>query len=206
MTDAPVRVLGIDPGSARMGYGIIDLDGNDLTVTGYGCVETPADLPAAERLHLLHQDLTTLLDRFAPAEVAIEELFFAKNARTAIAVAQARGVAMLAAAQYGCRVVEYTPLQVKVAVVGYGKAEKIQVQHMVTVLLRLAEPPKPDDTADALAIAICHCHQRGATAGDLGGHASPRRSLPVVVPPAGLRAGAQAPGAALQTPAAGPRS
>lgn len=162
MTAEPVRVLGIDPGSARMGYGVVDMAGNDLTVVTFGCIETSPDWSAAERLHLLHQDLTTLLERFSPQEVAVEQLFFAKNARTAITVAQARGVALLAAAQFGCRIAEYTPLQVKVGVVGYGKAEKSQVQHMVTLLLQLPEPPKPDDTADALAVAICHCYRRGA--------------------------------------------
>ncbi|HEY8741532.1 MAG TPA: crossover junction endodeoxyribonuclease RuvC [Chloroflexota bacterium] len=160
MTGIPVRVLGIDPGSARMGYGVVDSDGSDLTTVTFGCMETSPDWSAAERLHLLHQDLTVLLERFAPQEVAIEELFFAKNARTAISVAQARGVALLAAAQFGCRIAEYTPLQVKVGVVGYGRAEKAQVQHMVTLLLHLAEPPRPDDTADALAVAICHCFRR----------------------------------------------
>jgi crossover junction endodeoxyribonuclease RuvC len=143
-----------------MGYGVVDVVANDLTVVTYGCMETSPDWSAAERLHLLHQDLTTLLERFGPQEVAVEELFFAKNARTAINVAQARGVALLAAAEFGCVIAEYTPLQVKVGVVGYGRAEKSQVQHMVTLLLGLAEPPKPDDTADALAVAICHCYRR----------------------------------------------
>lgn len=206
MTGAAVRVLGIDPGSARMGYGVVDVAGNALAVAGYGCLETPAALSTAERLHLLHQDLTTLLDRFAPAEVAIEELFFAKNARTAIAVAQARGVALLAAAQYGCRVAEYTPLQVKVAVVGYGKAEKVQVQHMVTILLRLPEPPKPDDTADALAIAICHSHQRkAATADGVGqrlGRPGQHEALPV---PSGRSVGARAPSSGGNTAIPGPQ-
>ena len=154
-------MLGIDPGSARMGYGVVDVVGNELTTVTYGCIQTSPDWSAAERLHLLHQDLTLLLERFAPQEVAVEELFFAKNARTAITVAQARGVALLAAAQFGCRVAEYTPLQVKVGVVGYGRAEKAQIEHMVTLLLHLAEPPRPDDTADALAVAICHCYRRG---------------------------------------------
>lgn len=153
-------MLGIDPGSARMGYGIVDVDGNELAAVTFGCIETSPDWSTAERLHLLHQDLTVLLERFAPQEVAVEELFFAKNARTAITVAQARGVALLAAAQFGCRIAEYTPLQVKVGVVGYGRAEKTQVQHMVTLLLHLAAPPQPDDTADALAVAICHGYRR----------------------------------------------
>jgi crossover junction endodeoxyribonuclease RuvC len=161
VTAGAVRVLGIDPGSARMGYGVVDVSGNDLATVTYGCIETSPDWSAAERLHLLHQDLSLLLERFAPQEVAVEELFFAKNARTAISVAQARGVALLAAAQFGCRIAEYTPLQVKVGVVGYGRAEKAQVEHMVTLLLHLAEPPRPDDTADALAVAICHCYRRG---------------------------------------------
>ena len=158
MSEAPLRVLGIDPGTARMGYGLVEALGRDLRVVAYGCIETPPDGTAAERLCLLHRDLTVLLQRFEPSTVAVEELFFAKNARTVIGVAQARGVALLSAAQHHLPVAEYTPLQVKVAVAGYGKAPKFQVQHMVARLLGLAEPPRPDDTADALAVAICHVH------------------------------------------------
>ena len=160
MTPGGVRILGIDPGTARLGYGVIDVNGNSVVAVSFGCITTSPDWSAAERLHLLHQDLSVVLERFTPQEVAIEELFFAKNARTAITVAQARGVALLAAAQFGCRIAEYTPLQVKVGVVGYGRAEKSQVQHMVTLILQLAEPPQPDDTADALAVAICHGYRR----------------------------------------------
>ena len=167
MSGAPLRVLGIDPGTARMGYGLVESLGRDLRVVAYGCVETPSDVAAADRLCLLHRDLTALLQRFQPSIVAVEELFFAKNARTVIGVAQARGVALLVAAQHHLPVAEYTPLQVKVAVAGYGKAPKFQVQHMVARLLSLAQPPKPDDTADALAVAICHCQQLPWGAGTL---------------------------------------
>jgi crossover junction endodeoxyribonuclease RuvC len=166
-----------------MGYGIVDVVAHELTVVTYGCIETSPDWSTAERLHLLHQDLTTLLERFSPQEVAVEELFFAKNARTAITVAQARGVALLAAAQFGCVIAEYTPLQVKVGVVGYGRAEKSQVQHMVTLLLSLAEPPKPDDTADALAVAICHCYRRRDGAMRSGGDEEMRRTGRTVAHP-----------------------
>lgn len=149
-------VLGIDPGSARTGYGVVHLVHDDLTVVAFGCIETSPSDSQAERLRLLHADLAALMDSVRPDAVAIEELFFARNARTVIGVAQARGVALLAAAQHGVPVAEYTPLQVKRAVTGYGQADKHQVIQMVTAMLRLAEPPTPDDAADALAIAICH--------------------------------------------------
>lgn len=154
-----MRVLGIDPGFGRMGYGVVETAGHDLRTLAYGCIETDAAASAPARLCALHAELSALLARYQPDAAAVEELFYAKNARTVIGVAQARGVALLAAAQRGVPVAEYTPLQVKQGVVGNGRAQKFQVQHMVTLLLHLAEPPTPDDTADALAVAICHCHQ-----------------------------------------------
>ncbi len=152
-------VLGIDPGIAITGYGFVQpgRQGSGKAIA-YGCIRTPARTPLADRLVLLYQKLTELIEEHRPDVLAIEQLFFNRNTTTAFTVAQARGVVVLAAAQQGVRVVEYTPLQVKQAVVGYGRAEKQQVQHMVKALLNLASVPKPDDVADALAIAICHTH------------------------------------------------
>lgn len=150
--------LGIDPGTAIMGYGLVDFDGRALTAVDYGALTTSKDLATAERLLRLHEGLCAIIAAHRPDAVAVEELFFGTNARTAIAVGQARGVALLAAAQAGRRVFEYTPLQVKSAVVGYGKASKEQVQSMTATLLGLRAVPRPDDTADALAVAICHAH------------------------------------------------
>jgi len=150
--------LGVDPGTAIMGYGFVSGDGYTLTAGAYGALTTEKGTPPAERLCILHEGLRALIAEHRPDAVAVEELFFNVNARTAIAVGQARGVALLAAAQAGIRVYEYTPLQVKSAVVGYGRASKEQVQSMTTTLLRLRTPPRPDDIADALAVAICHGH------------------------------------------------
>lgn len=150
--------LGIDPGTAIMGYGLVDFDGRALTAVDYGALTTSKELATAERLLRLYAGLGEIIAAHRPDAVAVEELFFGTNARTAIAVGQARGVALLAAAQAGRRVFEYTPLQVKSAVVGYGKASKEQVQSMTATLLGLRAVPRPDDTADALAVAICHAH------------------------------------------------
>lgn len=153
-------ILGIDPGTAATGYGVITSTAGKLQLLAYGVVATAPGRADHLRLSQLHDELSALLARFGPTEVGIEQLFFQNNAKTAIAVGQARGVALLAAAQAGCHVGEYTPLQVKQAVVGYGAAQKAQVQYMVKAILALAETPKPDDAADALAIAICHAHSR----------------------------------------------
>jgi len=155
-----VLTLGIDPGTAIMGYGFVAVAarGGALTVGDYGVLTTPKGTPPAERLCSLHARLVTLIAEHRPDVVAVEELFFNTNVRTAIAVGQARGVALLAAAQAGVRVYEYTPPQVKSAVVGYGRATKEQVQLMTTTLLGLRAVPRPDDAADALAVAICHAH------------------------------------------------
>lgn len=150
--------LGIDPGTAIMGYGLVDFDGHTLAALDFGALTTSKDLATAERLQRLYTGLGEIIAAHRPDAVAVEELFFGANARTAIAVGQARGVALLAAAQAGLRVFEYTPLQVKGAVVGYGKASKEQVQSMTATLLGLRAVPRPDDAADALAVAICHAH------------------------------------------------
>ena len=150
--------LGIDPGTAIMGYGLVASDGGSLRAIDYGALTTPSDLRSEERLRRLHERLCEIIAAHRPDAMAVEELFFNSNARTAIAVGQARGVALLAAAQAGLRVHEYTPLQVKGAVAGYGRAGKEQVQLMAATLLTLRAVPRPDDAADALAVAICHAH------------------------------------------------
>ncbi len=154
-------ILGIDPGTAIMGYGLIEKKGNQLKALNYGCWRTPAHTPLPDRLLQLYQGIEEYLNQNHPDEIAVEELFFNRNTTTALSVGHARGIALLAAAQRGIPVGEYTPLQVKQAVVGYGKAEKQQVQQMVRALLGLTEIPKPDDAADALAVAICHAHSNG---------------------------------------------
>ena len=151
--------LGIDPGTATTGYGLVrqSADGA-LEAVDYGVFVTPPHTPAHHRLLMLFTDLTELLEQHKPDTCAVEKLFFQRNVSTAIAVGQARGVVLLAIAQAGADVEEYTPNEVKQAVAGYGAADKRQVQEMVRVLLNLAEPPRPDDAADALAIAITHLH------------------------------------------------
>jgi crossover junction endodeoxyribonuclease RuvC len=153
-----MRVLGIDPGIAIMGFGFIDKVGHKLTPIQYGCIETAAGTPQELRLKQIYESVCSLLDEYKPDTVAVEKLFFNKNVTNAFSVGQARGVFMLAAAQRGLPIGEYTPMQVKQAVVGYGAAEKRQVQEMVKMLLKLSTIPKPDDVADALAVAICHAH------------------------------------------------
>ena len=151
-------ILGIDPGYAIVGWGIIEYSGSKFRTLGYGSIQTPAGMPIVDRLERIWKGILELIERYKPDQMAIEELFFSTNAKTAIVVAEARGIILLAAKTSGVEIAEYTPLQVKMAVVGYGKAEKNQVIAMVTSILRLPEPPKPDDTADALAIAVCHAH------------------------------------------------
>ncbi|MBM7563757.1 crossover junction endodeoxyribonuclease RuvC [Paenibacillus sacheonensis] len=153
-----MRVLGIDPGIAIVGFGFIDKIGSKLVPVQYGCITTEARTPQEERLKQVYESACALMDRYKPDTLGIEKLFFNRNVTTAFSVGQARGVVILAAAQRGIPVMEYTPLQVKQAVVGYGKAEKRQVQEMVKMLLKLSAIPKPDDVADALAVAICHAH------------------------------------------------
>lgn len=151
-----MRILGIDPGIGRAGWGIIEKEKSSLQVGRYGCIETSQKLSLEQRLFALHKQVVTIIEEEKPTEMAIEELFFNTNVTTAFTVGQARGVVLLAAAQYNLPVYAYTPLQVKMGVTGYGKADKAQVGQMVKTQLRLSTIPKPDDTTDALAIAITH--------------------------------------------------
>ena len=153
-------ILGIDPGTATTGYGVIDQEKGETNLVDYGCILTSAKKSMDVRLEEISIKLAEIIKKYQPFEVAVEELFFTNNAKTAIAVGQARGVILLTAKQNHCAVAEYTPLQVKNAICGYGGADKKQVQKMVQLLLKLEEIPKPDDAADALAIAICHAASR----------------------------------------------
>ncbi len=153
-----MKVFGIDPGSERTGYGCVETDGHRHHLIACGAVTAKATEAFPERLARIHRELTTLLAAHNPDCVAIENLFHAANVRSALKLGHARGVAMLAAIQAGCPVLEYTPAEIKLAVVGYGRAEKRQVQQMVKLLLGLAVVPSPHDAADALAVAICHVH------------------------------------------------
>ena len=150
-----MRIIGIDPGTARLGFGIFDA-GDGYAAVDYGTIETSAKVAMAQRLLELYEALTHLITTHSPESMAIEQLFFSRNVTTAIAVGQARGVALLAAAQAGIPVTEYTPAEVKQAISGYGNADKQQVQFMVQLLLELDTVPYPDDAADALAVALCH--------------------------------------------------
>ncbi len=155
-------ILGIDPGIAIVGWGVVEYQGSRFRTLGYGAIETPAGMATEERLALIYEGIGRLIETYHPEHMAVEELFFNTNQTTGIRVAEARGVIIMRAYQLGVKVFEYTPLQVKQAVVGYGRAEKKQVITMVTMLLGLPKPPKPDDTADALAIAMCHAHTGGS--------------------------------------------
>lgn len=156
-----MRILGIDPGIAIVGFGLIESDRGTMRMLQYGAVTTEAGLPLATRLVQIEDDMRALIRQLQPDEIAIEELFFSKNITTGIAVAHGRGVVLCTAERLGLPIFEYTPMQVKQAVVGYGLAEKRQVMDMTRRLLKLKAVPKPDDAADALAIAICHA--RSAT-------------------------------------------
>ncbi len=151
-------LLGIDPGLAIVGWGVIEYKNSRFRPLAYGAITTPAGMQTAERLAIIHRDLAAIIDKYHPTEMAVEELFFTKNITTGIRVAEARGVILMTAEEKGLKLAEYTPNQVKQAVVGYGAADKRQVIDMVTRILNLPEPPRPDDTADAIAIAICHAH------------------------------------------------
>lgn len=150
------RILGIDPGTGIMGWGLIEADGSEITPLKYGCVRTKPNSEKTERLLHIFDSLSDIIKKNQPGEVAIEELFFFKNQKTIISVAEARGVAVVCAKKFGLPVYEYTPLQIKQALTGYGRADKSQVQELVRITCNLKECPKPDDAADALAIAICH--------------------------------------------------
>jgi crossover junction endodeoxyribonuclease RuvC len=153
-----VLILGIDPGIAIVGWGIVNYTGIKFTPVAYGSITTPKEMTTEQRLAEIYRQLTDIIQKYHPEAMAVEELFFNTNQTTGIRVAEARGVILLAGYQCGLPIAEYTPLQVKQAVVGYGRAEKKQVITMVTMMLGLAKPPKPDDTADALALAITHAH------------------------------------------------
>ncbi|EKD64407.1 MAG: Holliday junction resolvase [uncultured bacterium] len=164
-----MKILGIDPGIARTGWGVIEYQkstlrpirqaqgsGQEFKVQSYGCVETPAGLEVAERLKYIYHSVEKIIQEYMPSAIAVEELFFNTNAKTAFVVGQARGVVLLAAAERNIPIAIYTPLQVKIAVSGYGRAEKNQVGAMVKIILKLKEIPKPDDVSDALAVALTH--------------------------------------------------
>ena len=150
-------VLGIDPGYALMGWGVVEAEGSRMKLINYGCIETKAGVPMQNRLRTLQLGVRDLLSIYKPDDVAFEELFFARNVTTALMVGAARGAAIIAAAEYTQNLYEYTPMQIKQAITGYGKADKKQIQQMVKLLLKLEEIPKPDDAADAIACAITHC-------------------------------------------------
>ncbi len=151
-------LLGIDPGLATVGWGVVDYANSRFRPLAYGAITTPAGVQTAARLSLIHRELSAIIVQYRPTVMAVEELFFSKNITTGIRVAEARGVILMTAEEHGLTLAEYTPNQVKQAVVGYGNADKQQVIAMVTRILNLPKPPHPDDTADALAIAICHAH------------------------------------------------
>lgn len=151
-----MRILGIDPGIATIGFGLVESERSRIRLAQCGVITTPAHTSLSSRLELLFDDLTQLLELLRPDAVAVEELFFNTNITTGIAVAHGRGVILLACQKYGVAIYEYTPLQVKQAVVGYGRAEKAQVMDMVRRICNLSAPPKPDDAADAVALALCH--------------------------------------------------
>ncbi len=151
-----MKVLGIDPGIGRCGWGVIEVKSSKFTVLGFGCIETSPKKEVSKRLEEVYEEIVKIIKKYEPDEFSIEELFFGSNAKTAFIVGQARGVILLAASQKNLNIGIYAPLQVKLAITGYGQAEKTQVGKMVKAILGLKEIPKPDDTADALAIAITH--------------------------------------------------
>lgn len=153
-----MRVIGIDPGTAITGWGVVEGDGNDLAMIAGGVITTAAGTPLPERLQVIYRELTEIVNEWQPSTAAIEELFFSKNAKTALAVGHGRGAAMLALANADLSISEYNPLEVKQAITGHGGADKKQIQQMVKLLLGLDDIPRPDDAADALAVAICHLH------------------------------------------------
>ena len=156
-----MRILGVDPGSRRTGYGCIETGGSRHHVVDCGAVTGPPRIPLAEKLLVVHRGLAELLARHGPDVVALEDLFYARNVRSALVLGHVRGALMLAAAAAGVTICEYTPAEVKQAVVGYGRAEKGQVQQMVALLLGMEQPPTPLDVSDALAVAVCHAHSNG---------------------------------------------
>lgn len=154
-----MRILGIDPGTATTGFGVIDVQNDMLTLIDFGCIKTEKKLPDAERLNLIAKDIYTLLCEYNPEACSIEKIYFAKNVKTALSVAQARGVIMQQIKARDIAIHEYSPSEIKIALTGDGNADKLQVQKMIKMILNLATTPKPDDAADALATAICHAQQ-----------------------------------------------
>jgi len=157
-----VRIFGIDPGSVRTGYGCVDTDGSRYRLVVCGALSTAAIASVPDRLRIIHDGLRDLIRAHRPDSVAIESVFHARNARSALVLGHARGVAVLAVVEAGLQPIEYSPAEIKTAVTGYGRAEKSQLQHMVKLLLGLDAPPTPHDAADALAIALCHAHSMGS--------------------------------------------
>ncbi len=155
-----MRILGIDPGTATVGWGILEIEGSRMTPIAYGHISTSAALPLSERIAEIARDLREISKKHSPDEASVEKIFFFKNQKTVIAVSQARGAILLTLETLGIRLFEYTPLQVKQSLTGYGRADKRQMQTMVKSILKLAELPKPDDVADALALALCHANSR----------------------------------------------
>ena len=160
-------ILGIDPGFAIVGWGVLEYKANKFRVIDYGAITTMAHTPFSIRLQIIYTEMNILFDKYKPEAMSMEKLFYNNNAKTVIDVAQARGVITLAAQEHGVHIAEYTPLQVKQSVTGYGKAVKKQVQEMTKIILNLDKIPKPDDTADALAMAICHGHSSGSILGSI---------------------------------------
>jgi len=157
-------ILGIDPGLANTGWGVVETNGSSFSCRAYGCITTDSTSPLSARLSIIHRELLAVIARYAPHECAVESVYFGTNAKTAFATGQARGVAVLATADAGLPLGEYGPGEIKMAVVGTGRADKAQVQYMVRILLGLDKEPQPDHAADALAAAICHAHSRGVRA------------------------------------------
>jgi crossover junction endodeoxyribonuclease RuvC len=153
-----MRVLGVDPGTAITGWGVVEGEDSYLNLVAAGVITTSPGIPLPKRLQIIYRELTLLIEEWQPESSAVEELFFSKNAKTALAVGHGRGVALLALANANLSIAEYKPLEVKQAITGYGGADKWQIQQMVKLLLSLDEIPRPDDAADALAVAICHLH------------------------------------------------
>lgn len=157
-------ILGIDPGLANTGWGVVEQQGSRFRCLAYGCITTAPDEPLSRRLSRIHDELVGVVDRYAPEEASLESVYFSTNAKTAFATGQARGVAVLATSGAGLELAEYGPGEIKMAVVGTGGADKHQVQYMVRIVLGLQQTPEPDHAADALAAAICHAHRRGVFA------------------------------------------
>lgn len=164
MREYAMIILGIDPGYAIVGYGLLQYQNNHFSVLDFGAITTDAGIKFNRRLEIIYDELTTIIEKYKPDAMSVEKVFYNSNAKTVIDVSQARGVIMLAAQKNKIPVFEYTPLQVKQSVVGYGRAEKKQIQEMTKRILCLDKVPKPDDTADALAMAICHAHTSGSSA------------------------------------------